>query len=104
MRETCKGSILVMSFLRMTPRYFRFESGAVSGCADIFKKTQEPSTIRRINIYERNGIDSALIFEYLEKGDKFGLFAGDVLEDVFFFWDIENSRIEDTHTLRTVIE
>lgn len=86
-----------------TPRHFRFEAGAVSGCADIFKKTQEPSTIRQINVYERYGIDSALIFEYLEEGDRFGLLAGDALDEVCFFWDIENSRIEETHTLRTII-
>ena len=89
---------------RGAPRGIRFEAGAVSECADIYKKTRGPSTIRRIEVHECGGIDSALIFDYLEEGDRFGMYAGDVLEDVFFFWDIDHSRIKETHTLRTIIE
>lgn len=87
-----------------TPRGFRYESGVVSECCDIFKKSLGPSTVHRIKIYERNDTDSALVFEYAEDGGSFVLTAGVYVHELCFCWDFDESNVEEDHTLRIAIE
>jgi len=88
-----------------TPRGFQYDSqtGRVKDCSDIFLETKDPSTIRQIGIYQRNGKDWALLFEF-DKAGSFGLTAGVAPGEVCFFWDSDWGRTKDTLTLGSVIE
>ncbi len=87
------------------PRDFQYDSQtcSVKDCSDIFLETKDPSTIRQIGIYQRNGTDWALLFEF-DKGGSFGITAGVVPDEVCFFWNSDWGRTKETLTLRSVIE
>jgi hypothetical protein len=99
-----ENDIRIAAERNTAPRDFRNEANGLIGCSDIFQNNKGDSYIRRVGIYRSNirGFDSGLIFD-LGNGGGFELYAGDVSDEVRYYWSSNGNGIRKTHSLRLEI-